>query len=109
MNLFAKYRTGLLAVVLVLCLVIAYLFYMGGPSTPALSTVDTSSPVSSDLLAVLGSLHTIQLDQTIFTNPVFVSLSDFGVTIPPENVGRRNPFAPVGAQTQSQTKTQPGQ
>ena len=30
------------------------------------------------------------------TDPVFASLTDFGVTIPPQNAGRRNPFAPVG-------------
>ena len=44
----------------------------------------------------LQSIHSIKLDNSIFTDPVFVSLTDFGVTIPPENVGRPDPFVPLG-------------
>lgn len=84
----------------VLLLLVAgyFMFFSGGSSGSAtLSSTDTSSPVSADLLVTLQNLHTIKLDNTIFTDPVFVSLTDFGVTIPPENIGRRNPFLPFSA------------
>lgn len=82
----------------VLALVLAgyiYFTYFSGSGAPALSSTSETSPVTTDLLMTLQSIHTIKLDNAIFSNPAFISLSDFGVTIPPEAVGRRNPFAPL--------------
>lgn len=62
------------------------------------STGASNSPVTQDLLLSLTTLHVISLDNSIFRSDVFLSLSDFGVQIPEEVVGRRNPFAPVGSQ-----------
>ncbi|MES2203075.1 MAG: hypothetical protein V4474_02005 [Patescibacteria group bacterium] len=88
---------GALVVILVLCGV-AY-FYWGSSAPASPVAVAPTEPVASqELLTTLGSLRSIQLDPSIFSDPLFVSLSDFGVTIPPEPSGRRNPFAPVGAQ-----------
>lgn len=72
-----------------------YLTYFSGGSAP-LTASSADSAISGDLLITLNSLGTIDLDNKIFTNPVFVSLSDFGVSIPPQQSGRRNPFAPIG-------------
>ena len=74
-----------------------YYFLSSGSSSPALLTAtDTgaSSPQSQSLLVVLANLKTIRLDDSVFSDPVFTSLSDFDVVIAPENVGRRNPFVP---------------
>jgi len=84
-----------------------YMFFSGGSSSPALTSTDQNSPVSQDLLNTLQRLHTIKLDSSVFSNPVFVSLTDFGVTIPPENVGRRNPFVPLTGVTKSSSLTLP--
>lgn len=73
----------------------AYTLYSGGSAPEELLSSGEESPISQDLLVTLSSLHTIRLDAGIFTDPVFVSLSDFGVQIPAEAVGRRNPFAPL--------------
>ncbi len=74
-------------------------FFSGGNSEALLATTgDTQSPVSQDLLVTLSNLHTIKLDSSIFSDPIFQSLTSFGVELPPENVGRRNPFLPVGTQ-----------
>lgn len=80
---------------LALLIVVYFMFFSGGGTSATLTSTGGPSPVSTDLLVTLQNLHTIKLDNSIFTNPVFVSLSDFGVTIPPENVGRRNPFLPL--------------
>jgi short subunit fatty acids transporter len=70
-------------------------WWWGGSSAEPLLNAEPSSPLSSDLLATLGSLNTITLDETIFSDETFRSLTDFGVTIPPQAIGRRNPFAPL--------------
>jgi hypothetical protein len=80
-------------------LVIAGLLYYvwtGSGSAPLLTTTEGTSPLSQEILTTLSQLSTIKLDPAIFTDPVFSSLTDFGVTIPPQQAGRRNPFAPVG-------------
>jgi hypothetical protein len=88
---------GILGIILAL---VVYLNFFSGSASDALlaSTADNTSPVSQDLLVTLSNLHTIRLDNSIFSDPLFQSLTSFGVELPPENVGRRNPFLPVGSQ-----------
>jgi|SRR6185503_17454811 len=76
-----------------------YYFTNSNSGSGALLTSSTSSgtsPATQQLLTSLSNLHTITLDNSVFSDPVFVSLTDFGVQIAPENVGRGNPFAPFG-------------
>ena len=89
-----KFVVGGVGAVLVLTL--AYYLWTSAENGALLTTNDGTSPLSQEILITLGQLHTIRLDPAIFTDPVFASLTDFGVTIPPQNAGRRNPFAPVG-------------
>ncbi len=97
--------------VIVAAVAVLYYFYSssGGGATLT-SSAEVESPVSQEILATLGNLRTIKLDNSIFAEPLFLSLSDFGVTIPPAAAGRRNPFAPVGqgnAPARSATTTPP--
>lgn len=101
----AKNRQAVGVVVIVaLALIYYFFFYSSSPSTPALSSVtaNDASPTSQQLLVTLASLHTIKLDNTLFQDPVFMSLSDYGVTIPTQPVGRRNPFAPIEGMSMTQ-------
>lgn len=94
--------------VIVAAIAVLYYFYSssGGGATLT-SSAEVESPVSMEILATLGNLRTIKLDNSIFNDPLFVSLSDFGVTIPPAAAGRRNPFAPVGQNGAAATTTKP--
>lgn len=78
-------------------LVIAYFVMFAKGEQPIITTTaeDPTAEVSRDLIATLNSLNTIRLDETLFSDPVFISLSDFGVIIPAQPIGRRNPFAPI--------------
>jgi hypothetical protein len=110
-DFFNKNKMLLGGIVVAVILVWVYFTYFSGSSEALLSETQSASPVSQELLVTLSNLHTLRLDETIFQDPVFVSLSDFGVTIPPETVGRRNPFAPyvgsVGTSSiKAPTKTQ---
>jgi hypothetical protein len=93
MDFLKKNMTSIGGVVILILAVYVYFTYFGTSSAPLTAS---DNAVSGNLLATLGSLHTIKLDNSIFTNPVFVSLSDFGTTIPPQSSGRGNPFAPIG-------------
>lgn len=96
MSLFknTKVMGGVVVVVALAC--IAYYYWGNGSGSSAVVTVDTS-PASQELLQTLASLHSTKLDASIFSNPLFQSLTDFGVTIPPQPTGRGNPFAPIGS------------
>lgn len=90
-----KVYVGGIAVAL-LCIWAYFTFFSSGEGSSAvLIDEQVSTPLSQDILATLSSLHVIKLDGSIFTDPVFTSLTDYGVSIPPETAGRRNPFAPI--------------
>lgn len=72
---------------------------MTSNSSPALLTTEDVSGVGStaerELIDTLLALREVSLDGSIFSNPAFLSLRDFGIQIVPEPAGRRNPFAPL--------------
>lgn len=73
-----------------------YMTYFSDAGSDATLTADHgASPLPPDILLTLSTLHTLTLDSSLFSDPVFSSLTDFGVAIPPQNAGRRNPFAPL--------------
>ncbi len=96
MNFIKKNLLFILGAVIVLGGLFYYMSNSGAPTPLLTSSASSNSPVTQQLLVSLSSLHTITLDNAIFSDPVFVSLTDFGVQIAPENVGRGNPFAPFG-------------
>lgn len=46
-----------------------------------------------DILKILGLVKEIDLSVDIFSNPLFLSLSDFSVSLPRKEIGQRNPFS----------------
>lgn len=82
---------------------------------PLLSTTTADgSPVSQqassdqEIIGTLLSLRAVTLSGTIFSDPSFATLQDFGTPIVPEPVGRPNPFAPLGAQNVQRAATSTG-
>lgn len=87
---------------------IVWYSFMREDSTQLLQTKDltTATSVDSDVVGVLLQLRSISLSGTIFTDPAFQSLQDFGREIVPEPTGRPNPFAPLnGAGVRAATST----
>lgn len=63
-----------------------------GPiSIASVSPLDAT--LGKELLAALSKLKSTKLDTSIFKDPIFQSLKDYGVDIASQPVGRRNPFA----------------
>ncbi len=92
-----KNKTLMGGVAAIVLLSLVYYVWNTAGSSELLSTTGGTSPLSQEILTTLGQLQTLRLDPSLFKDPVFVSLSDFGATIPPQQAGRRNPFAPVGS------------
>lgn len=76
--------------------------------SPILQTENATNNGDQELVTTLLTLRAVTLNGTIFSDPVFQSLQDFGVEITPEPVGRLNPFAPLAptaAPTDQTTKS----
>jgi hypothetical protein len=104
MNFLKQNKMAIGGVVVVLLLGYIYLAYFSGSSVPALTSTDTANTaLSQNLLLTLQNLQTIKLDNSIFSDPEFLSLTDFGVTIPPQTVGNSDPFLPSGSKSAGAT------
>lgn len=57
-----------------------------------------ATEADSDIVSTLLELRAVSLSGTIFSDPAFLHLQDFGQGIVPEPVGRPNPFAPLPGQ-----------
>lgn len=88
-------------------LVVGYVVFFRGSSTPALTTTTGAAlpaatagagvDVGQEFLSTLLNLKNIKLDDAVFNNPAFDKLQDYTITLVPEgNEGRLNPFAPIG-------------
>ncbi len=94
------------------------LFVSGGRTfaqeSPLLVQTPESTPseTGDQILSLLQELNVIQLDDTIFSDPTFLSLKDYHVDLAEEPRERSNPFAPIGkdavtAQTTGTTAAAP--
>lgn len=93
-----------IGLVVVLVGVLWYGLTQNAAPAPVLTTVSsTGSPTQEsadqELVATLLTLRAVTLSGTIFQDPAFVTLRDFGTTIVAEPIGRQNPFAPLGVRT----------
>jgi hypothetical protein len=101
----------LIGVAIVAILFVLYRVFFTGPEEAPLSS-ETPSGIPADqggdLLSLLLQLKSITLADGIFSDAAFQTLSDFTVRLAPEPIGRRNPFAPIGAvETANGTTTEP--
>ncbi len=92
-----------------------FFYWLSGDSGSAGTGAITVLPLSPldatlgrDLLLALATLKSTKLDTSIFTDPVFLSLKDFGVDISAQPVGRRNPFATFDAGSLPRTPSKQG-
>ncbi len=90
----------LYALLAIVALFAIYKFFFAKDEAPALSTETVANlppEAGGDLLSLLLELRSLTLTGNILSDPTFATLQDFTISIPPEPVGRRNPFAPIGA------------
>ena len=54
------------------------------------------SGVGNDLLKIFSELQSVTFDQSLFSSPGYLGLTDFSTSIPPQTTGRTNPFDAIG-------------
>lgn len=64
-----------------------------------------ATEADSDIVNTLLELRAVSLSGTIFSDPAFLRLKDFGSQIRPEPVGRANPFAPLSGAAAANAST----
>jgi RsiW-degrading membrane proteinase PrsW (M82 family) len=96
-------NTVIIGIILVVILAGAWYFYSKGSSSPSTSQLVSTTPggtatanVGANVLTILNSVSSINIDTSFFSTPAYQSLVDYSITVPPQEVGRQNPFAPVG-------------
>lgn len=88
---------------IVLIVVVALIAYFYYESTIPVSnsglqtTTETSDAQAAGMrvLSLLNQIRSLKIDTSIFKDPAYLTLRDYSVAIPQENVGRPNPFAPL--------------
>ena len=97
-------NTIIIGIILVVVLAGGWYFYSQGGSAPSTSQVVSSTSnvdaataaVGENVLSILNNVSSIHIDSNFFTTPAYQSLVDYSIVVPPQAVGRNNPFAPVG-------------
>lgn len=75
-------------------------------SAGSLGDTDSTARRSDQIVALLNSVSSIKLDDSIFRNPAFNALRDINSTLPADrNPGRENPFLPIGQEVSSSAAT----
>ena len=79
--------------------VLTYYFFTKGNSAPEGALVQQSTPqadaTSARILSLLNQVSKLEIDTDIFSDPVYQTFKDRSIDIPPVEVGRPNPFAPI--------------
>lgn len=105
---FAKYKFVIIVVLSLLAALALLLSFLGSePSNSLVETEDGAQPIASErgIVETLLQLRSVSLSGTIFSDPAFIYLRDFGTQIVSEPVGRPNPFAPLSLRPAPATTT----
>ena len=99
----SKIKSLIISLAILAILISLYFFFIKGEkqeenlvSAPA--AVPKTPVVSGEFLSLLLNVKNIKLDDSVFSNPAFSSLSDSSILLEPDGTeGRPNPFAPFNA------------
>lgn len=110
----SKYKTLIIIIVVIILIFLAYGAFgpKSAPTTGALSRVDSGVAVGGtsgnaangpdgQFVSQLLAIKDIHFDTTILLDPAYLYLQDFSRPLVPQEVGRPNPFAPIGQQNGS--------
>lgn len=92
----------LLAIIAVVTLGL-FFYFQGTPNddaTSSLTSVGTdgsanAQEVGARVINILNQINSLKIDGEIFSDPAYMTLVDYTITVPEQNVGRPNPFAPL--------------
>jgi len=91
-NLFTKALLPLSTVLIIIG--VLYLSSAYADTTPDDSL--SSDTISAQIVSKISILNSVSLKDAMFKNPMFTSLVDYSRPLPDQEIGRNNPFAPIG-------------
>ncbi len=97
-------KTWIWVLVIVVVAGLAYYFYSNSTPAPDVSTSNNTA-VDTQVISLLSQISSLQIDSSIFNDAGYKTLRDYSVQIPPVNVGRTNPFAPLPSDVTATTQT----
>lgn len=87
---------GILAIVAIFIVVMfLYNLFFKSESLSVLSAL-SSSNAGDELLKTREELQRVAFDQSLFSSAGYLGLTDFSVDVPPQTIGRPNPFNIIG-------------
>ncbi|MFA6446518.1 MAG: hypothetical protein WCW14_04715 [Candidatus Paceibacterota bacterium] len=111
----SKTIRNIIIVIVVGLLVILGFRYLSGSQSSTSGTTSLTSVTSGSQAAtlqvgvefrdMLSKVQRITLDDSIFNDKAFDSLRDFSKPLAPAEVGRLNPFSPIGSDSIGPTNT----
>lgn len=84
--------------IIVLIAVVFYFYWTGNNTSENLTLQEISianQATGVRVLNLLNEISSLNIDSSFFNSPVYQTLRDYSVEIPPLPVGRPNPFASV--------------
>jgi hypothetical protein len=69
---------------------------LGSSSAAGVASSPNATSVPNDFSLLLSTVKSINIDTSIFTDPTYKTLRDHPIDLGTEDIGRPNPFAPVG-------------
>lgn len=90
-----KNKGTLAAVALLVVAIFLYNFFFKSKAITVPSE-SSASAIGEDLIKIRGELQKVTLDQSVFSSPGYLLLTDFSTLIPEQATGRSNPFDIIG-------------
>ena len=94
MKTFKKYKKIIIAVLALIAVLFVYNSFF--KKAPQAELPGESANVGADIVELFASLERVVLDRDLFNSPLYRSLMDWSINIPPQPVGRLNPFESIG-------------
>lgn len=98
----------LILFIIVICAIGIYFYLKGGEIDSGLTLEQVNvenQAIGAKVLSTLNMLESLKIDGEVFQTPIYKTLVDYSVAIPPLPVGRPNPFAPLPGLTLPSVKS----
>lgn len=97
MEFFHKNQKMILGIVLIVAVFYFYTIFFKTDGLAVVTPQDlTAQQVGASVLELSSKLKKVDLDQSLFTQPLYKKLVDFSAPIPDQQPGRSNPFNVIG-------------
>jgi hypothetical protein len=96
MKAFQKNKFTILAIVIFMVVIFFYNTFIKESQVIVEEGSEEAQAIGADLLALSDELREVNLGTELFASKLYLALTDFGNPVPPQPIGRTNPFDLLG-------------